>query len=566
MHAALPYPLKVEEHLLFSKSLAPLPEKTIRELGDIQRLDVSSFSEADVRAEIIDPIVRSLGYKKQSYFSLEREKPLKILDKDLRVDYSFTLLHENFWVIEAKKVNRKALRFIAADLEQALTYASHPDINATLLVLCDGRILHVFDREESLTTPIVELEIANLVRDFDKLRSILSPWQSWFFEKRRIVRMIDKVFNRELNMERLEEFRALVNSRLREKRTTVLQNYQQLGEHLIDQDRTAYFRTCHYAEIIDVHFFRRWTHGELNAMSNRLTDLCKEDSFRILYKIFPDHPRDTNDLYWGAALHFLLRLEQRGIKVHWVPSYLQDESTTAPMVTRAIARLIDLCLSHFRRDKGRHVVQLYSAAARRLTKQIILLSPETESLAKVQHALLRHHLHEFSFSQYCSTPEGHCGTMLDVNTLRATEALIQECTNSRDTFEADKAHNRLLDIWELERRLLGDGKRYQLARKAIPIDEMPQSECVSLTYDNLGHLCLCTIQDFPSWKEHVLSRHALEVQRLVRFRSWQAKEWLGTDVIVQPECATVNELAELFFFGDRDILQSLTSGYGIALG
>jgi hypothetical protein len=38
--------------------------------------------------------------------------------------------------------------------------------------------------------------------------------QVWFFQKRRIVRLLDKVLDKEFNMNRVEEFSALVERRL----------------------------------------------------------------------------------------------------------------------------------------------------------------------------------------------------------------------------------------------------------------------------------------------------------------------------------------------------------------
>src|SRR3546814_5926446 len=125
--------------LLLHKAVKPPSKEEIDELRRLSTLDVSSYSEADVRAEIIDQVVRILGYRKETFFSLVREKHLKVLDADMFIDYSMTLWSESFWVIEEKKVKRDELRFTATAIQQALRYAAHPDINAALLVLCDGR-------------------------------------------------------------------------------------------------------------------------------------------------------------------------------------------------------------------------------------------------------------------------------------------------------------------------------------------------------------------------------------------------------------------------------------------
>jgi hypothetical protein len=106
---------------------------------------------------------------------------------------------ENFWLIEAKRPSPGRTKFGYADLAQAVEYAIHPDINAALVALCDGSLTEVFDREVSLTEPVLRVEQRDLVRDFDKLRVLLEPIQAWFFQKRRVVRLIDKVFDKEFN-------------------------------------------------------------------------------------------------------------------------------------------------------------------------------------------------------------------------------------------------------------------------------------------------------------------------------------------------------------------------------
>jgi hypothetical protein len=552
----------MENIFLNSKALSPVAEQVKLDLGKIEKLDVSLFSEADVRAEVIDPIVRALGYEKQTYFSLDREKHLKVMNKDLFIDYSMTLMQENFWVIEAKKVKRKALRFTDAEVLQALRYAAHPEINAALVVLCDGRILHVFDREESLIAPILAIEIKNLVRDFDKLRAMLSPWQVWFFEKRRVLRLIDKVFDREPNMNRLQEFRTLVDGRLGMKRSTVLRNYQALASKLNKNENLEYFRKLHYAELIDLHLFLPHSVPEMNAISQRLVEQCHPTSFHVLHGIFPDLPRATNDTFWGSSLHFLLTLESSTQSLNWLPDYLRDAASTTD-TANAIKRLIALCLNSFIGDPERRSVQLYANAARRLAKQMLVQQPGSEQSAKMLHAFVRHNVDELSFAQFVASPEGQLGGMLNNLEQSLTQRMVSECKDDRGNFDVAKANQRVKDIWRQERALLGDGVQYRAARQAMDFSDMPWSEG-SIAYDHLGHLCLCIIKSFPKWKAYALTEHKPDIQRLTQNGSWQAKEWLVEEHLTLP-ALSVQNVAERFFLGDAETLLALANGYGIEL-
>ena len=60
MDKALSGPIALDD-LLHFKALEPLPEAAKAELARIERLDTTGFNEAEVRANVIDPIVRVLG-------------------------------------------------------------------------------------------------------------------------------------------------------------------------------------------------------------------------------------------------------------------------------------------------------------------------------------------------------------------------------------------------------------------------------------------------------------------------------------------------------------------------
>ena len=77
------------------------------------------------------------------------------------------------------------------------------------------RLLLLYER---LSKPVLRVAKADLRRDFDKLRKLLEPMQVWFFQKRRVVRLIDKVFDKEFNLRRVEEFRSLIEHRGRATR------------------------------------------------------------------------------------------------------------------------------------------------------------------------------------------------------------------------------------------------------------------------------------------------------------------------------------------------------------
>lgn len=105
MSADLTKPISIDE-LLLIKRLEPLPDLHVAALKRIEQYDVSGFNEMEVRSNVIDPIVRILGYDKGTIFSADLEHPLTFLGKQQkRADYRLALWNENFWLIEAKNLS-----------------------------------------------------------------------------------------------------------------------------------------------------------------------------------------------------------------------------------------------------------------------------------------------------------------------------------------------------------------------------------------------------------------------------------------------------------------------------
>jgi hypothetical protein len=219
----------------------------------------------------------------------------------------------------------------------------------------------VFDREENLIQPLLRIERRFLRRDFDRLRALLGPWQIWFFQKRRVVRLLDKVFDHEFNLERAEEFRLLVDRRLGEKRMKMLDNFRSTIDYHAEQgDHKQYLSTASTAELVDVHFFLSYSQDLLDAMNDALLERCEPSSFEVLFKIFPDHPRDSSANYYFHPLTFLMSLAEHMEVVNWLPAFLSPGGGPWHNLNKAVEKLIPLCLSFFEADEGRKAILLFS--------------------------------------------------------------------------------------------------------------------------------------------------------------------------------------------------------------
>ena len=126
--------------LMQHKALEPLDAEALSKVARIAACNVGGYKEADVREDIVFRLLEVLGYDRDADFSIEREKRVRLAGSNRYLDYAMTPWSRNHWLIEAKsaKGRNQASPFTAEDVEQAVGYSVHPDINAALVVLCDG--------------------------------------------------------------------------------------------------------------------------------------------------------------------------------------------------------------------------------------------------------------------------------------------------------------------------------------------------------------------------------------------------------------------------------------------
>lgn len=561
-------PISVKDLLLRYKALEPISESSVNELKRIEGLDVSKFSEADVREEIITPILRVLGYNKGSYFSVDREKSLKIVKAHNYIDYNLTLFDENFWLIEAKKPESKNRKhFGHKDVIQALQYAAHPDINAALMALCDGKLIEIFDREHSLEKPIVAVRIENLRSEIDKLRILLSPWQNWFFQKRRIARIADKVFDNEHSLKRAEEIVDDISRRASSKRAKILDNFRSRvsSQQHIDE-WLEHLRNAEERELTEVWFFNGGhTLAAYKAMADNLVTKILGHNSGFVFKLLPEQPRDANAEFCCSVLFFLMTLEKEMDGHSYLPSWLGQREKGKVSLRQAISILISYSLSSFENDKGRQVMMLMAFAYRRLSKLLVNLKPDIRSIGKMRHLRTRFEEDELSWTQMVSSPEGGLLNFLNECEMMAPGRVLKEFQNDRnDHFNTEVAATHLRSIWASERYLLKANPDYPKLRREQSLGEIHPTENMQVTYDYLGHLTLCLISEFPDWREYTLAHHRPEIEQQAAQGMFMAKNWLGLEGEKEvPYKCDKSQMARRFFLGDQKLMEELYEGYGL---
>lgn len=552
------------EKLLTYKQLEPLAQEQVNRLQKVQGMDVTGFTEADVRAVIIDPIVEALGYEKGTFSSVDREKHIRFRGKKHRyIDYTCTLWTENFWLIEAKKPLQGKDEFGYEELSQATEYSIHPEINASIIALCDGIKFELYDRESSLEEPVLSFLISNLLNNFDDLRALLSPIQIWFFYKRRVIKAIEKAFQHEVNINRVDEFKYLIESSLNGKRNEVLKNFQNLQFDHIGDDINR-INSVSWNEIIDIDFFYADTVQNTQLKIEKLVEEClSSSSFSVAYKLFPDHPRDVNDLFYMNALKFMLEAEKNGVKFGWLPTWLAPTGNKENS-RDVIKRLISLCLSYFEQQEDIKTVLLVAATFRRILKLLSIVEPSQQQRAQLGHLFTRFTSPELSWGQIVSSAERNLVLELDRNTIIASSAFVLELTDKTNGgFKIQLAKQNLKMLWNVEINLLESVKNRKELLDELGDGELHPTEAACTVYDNLGHSCLCILTKSKEWKRYILENHIDDIKTLNTLGSWAAKQLLEEAGFKGDDKIDV-DFSNRFFFGEREVAKAIRVGYGFS--
>jgi hypothetical protein len=150
--------------------------------------DFDGLSEADIREEIIAPLLRKLGYRSGTENNILREKQVELRypkmylgrkkpKQDLVLrgipDYICEARGITRWAIEAKAPSQPIGR---DDIEQAHSYSMHPELAAPLFVLCNGHEFLVFRTNHGpAAAPILALTYTDIQNKFYILENLLSP-------------------------------------------------------------------------------------------------------------------------------------------------------------------------------------------------------------------------------------------------------------------------------------------------------------------------------------------------------------------------------------------------------
>jgi hypothetical protein len=162
------------------KGSASSIQNTVFSDFDFSVLDSPAFKEDSVREEIIAPIIRRLGYQSSGTFRVQRSKALvhpfvMIGSKRQAVtiipDYTLYANDRALAVLEAKGPQESVLH--SHHVEQAYSYAIHPEIRVDHYALCNGRELIVYKTDQ--WKPLLHIPIREIDKRWTEVEEALHP-------------------------------------------------------------------------------------------------------------------------------------------------------------------------------------------------------------------------------------------------------------------------------------------------------------------------------------------------------------------------------------------------------
>jgi len=153
-----------------------------------EEMNFENLNETDVREEILAPLVRRLGYRSGTENNVIREQSLRYprlflgrkdskKDPHLRgkADYILEAGGKIRWVIEAKAPDSE---INIDEIEQAWTYANHPEVRAVYFVLSNGKKVLIYQTNRGPSVgPLLTINYDQLNDQsyYQQIENILSP-------------------------------------------------------------------------------------------------------------------------------------------------------------------------------------------------------------------------------------------------------------------------------------------------------------------------------------------------------------------------------------------------------
>ncbi len=155
---------------------------------ETEDLPFDRMKEADVRAHVLDPLLRRLGYSltgpatilrehalKYPALYLGRKKPGKDLTLQGCADYTLQVAGHARWTLEAKAPDQALDDEV---IQQAWSYAIHPEVQSSYFAVSNGRLFKLYATSSAWgSAPIISCKYEELSKRYVEIEAFLGPAQ-----------------------------------------------------------------------------------------------------------------------------------------------------------------------------------------------------------------------------------------------------------------------------------------------------------------------------------------------------------------------------------------------------
>ncbi len=264
-----------------------------------KEIDFSDWNENDIREDFIAPLLRILGYAKNTLNDIIREQTLRLNEPYQRIgrtriniDYIPTFKLKSFWIIEAKSGITREMNF--GDFSQAYLYANHPEVKSYYIILINGWEIRIYNAQESSDwddTLLVSNQ-SNCDSTFTQLIDLLSSNKIIQTLRKRIINSIEDTFSVEIEEIRLDQFQVELDKTMRNLKKIVNNNsreFQIKTDQEIDNQTKAWIEKASINELLEFmnipilnrpfeaeEYIKRIKNSEENERINLLLELIKK--------------------------------------------------------------------------------------------------------------------------------------------------------------------------------------------------------------------------------------------------------------------------------------------------
>ncbi|WP_437877717.1 hypothetical protein [Sorangium sp. So ce513] len=147
---------------------------------DFSVLGDPDYKEDAVREDLVAPLLRALGYQPTGRQRMQRSRsllhPFVMIGSQKRAihiipDYTLWYDEQAVLVLDAKRPSEEIVQ--SHHVEQAFSYAIHPDVRTRSYALCNGRELVLYDIDKF--APVFRVALADLKTKWVETLKYLSP-------------------------------------------------------------------------------------------------------------------------------------------------------------------------------------------------------------------------------------------------------------------------------------------------------------------------------------------------------------------------------------------------------